>query len=152
MSKYVNVVKVKVKPSLRSKYIKLVKARPKFKDPRQMNLPLILEFRARFLRILLEDKLLLVIAHILQRAQAPLEAWQLTILWWVLKVSPMKAKEEAILIAKIQMRMASVSNGTIYSTWMALDKVRLPIFHKISEWHSNRPKRLQPANRCKASD
>ena len=31
MSKYVNVVKVKVKPSLRSKYIKLVKARPKFK-------------------------------------------------------------------------------------------------------------------------
>jgi hypothetical protein len=31
MSKYVNVVKVKVKPSLRSKYIRLVKARPKFK-------------------------------------------------------------------------------------------------------------------------
>ena len=31
MSKYVNVVKVKVKPSLRSKYIKLVKDRPKFK-------------------------------------------------------------------------------------------------------------------------
>ncbi|MDA9072908.1 hypothetical protein N9J69_00270 [Pelagibacteraceae bacterium] len=29
MSKYVNVVKVKVKPSLRNKYIKLVKARPK---------------------------------------------------------------------------------------------------------------------------
>ena len=31
MSKYVNVVKVRVKPSLRGKYIKLVKARPKFK-------------------------------------------------------------------------------------------------------------------------
>ena len=31
MSKYVNVVKVRVKSSLRSKYIKLVKARPKFK-------------------------------------------------------------------------------------------------------------------------
>ena len=31
MSKYVNVVKVKVKPPLRNKYIKLVKARPKFK-------------------------------------------------------------------------------------------------------------------------
>ena len=31
MSNYVNVVKVKVKPSSRSKYIKLVKARPKFK-------------------------------------------------------------------------------------------------------------------------
>ena len=31
MSKYVNVVKVKVKPSLRTKYIRLVKARPKFK-------------------------------------------------------------------------------------------------------------------------
>ena len=29
MSKYVNVVKVKAKPSLRNKYIKLVKARPK---------------------------------------------------------------------------------------------------------------------------
>jgi hypothetical protein len=29
MSKYVNVVKIKVKPSLRNKYIKLVKARPK---------------------------------------------------------------------------------------------------------------------------
>tara|TARA_B110000971_G_scaffold161582_1_gene165142 strand:+ start:260 stop:388 length:129 start_codon:yes stop_codon:yes gene_type:complete len=29
MSKYVNVVKVKVKPSSRNKYIKLVKARPK---------------------------------------------------------------------------------------------------------------------------
>ena len=31
MSKYVNVVKVKVKPSLRNKYIRLVKSRPKFK-------------------------------------------------------------------------------------------------------------------------
>ena len=31
MSKYANVVKVKVKPSLRNKYIKLVKARSKFK-------------------------------------------------------------------------------------------------------------------------
>ena len=29
MNKYANVVKVKVKPSLRNKYIKLVKARPK---------------------------------------------------------------------------------------------------------------------------
>ena len=31
MRKYVNVVKVKVKPSLRRKYLNLVKARPKFK-------------------------------------------------------------------------------------------------------------------------
>ena len=66
--------------SVNSRYLLLAQARSKFQDPRQMNLPLILEFRARFLRILLEDKLLLVIAHILQRAQAPLEAWQLTIL------------------------------------------------------------------------
>ena len=29
MSNYVNVVKVKVKPSLRNKYLRLVKARPK---------------------------------------------------------------------------------------------------------------------------